>query len=207
MSYRIFERTQDVSALDASIAFEQKAIDAWRQIVRSAGDVYTEDIMMGVRTADLCGHWKDELVSLEAGLKDLKQKRTGFKTEGIIKTAPRYRFASASDLHDRFQIYHKPVSDLKAGQPLKIRVKVNDQAGIKSVMLSYRSVNQDVEYQSIPMEPAAEKDLYEAIVPADRINPKWDFMYFIKIIDNERNGIIYPDLNKETPYYMIKLIR
>jgi hypothetical protein len=207
VSYRIFERSQDVSALDEAIAYEEKAIDAWRQIVRSAGDVYTEDIMIGVRTADLCGHWKDELVSLEAGLKNLKQKRSMFKTDGIIGTAPHYKAASASDLHDRFLIDHKPVSELKVGQPLKIRIKVTDQAGIKSVIISYRSVNQDVEYQSMQMELTAEKGLYEATIPVDKINPKWDFMYFIKIIDNEKNGIIYPDLNKETPYYLVKLIR
>jgi hypothetical protein len=207
VSYRIFERTQDISALDEAITWEEKAIDAWRQIVLSAGDVYTDDLMMGVRTANLCGHWKDELISLEAGLKDLKNKRTGFKAEGMVKTAPKYKLASSSDLHDKFQIEHKPVLTLPVGNPLKINVKVIDPAGIKSVMLSYRSVNQDMEYQSIPMEPAVEKDVFEATVPADKINPKWDFMYFIKIIDNEKDGIIYPDLNKETPYYIVKLLR
>ena len=44
------------------------AIEAWRQIVQAAGDVYADDLMMGVCVADLCGNWKDELVSLEKGL-------------------------------------------------------------------------------------------------------------------------------------------
>jgi len=39
------------------------------------------------------------------------------------------------------------------------------------------------------------------------INPKWDFMYFIKIVNNDKQGIIYPDLNKETPYIFVNLIR
>jgi hypothetical protein len=64
-----------------------------------------------------------------------------------------------------------------------------------------------MEYKTIPMLSASEKDTYEAFVPADQINPKWDFMYFIKVMDNEQKGIIYPDLNKETPYIIVKLIR
>ena len=73
--------------------------------------------------------------------------------------------------------------------------------------LSYRSVNQDVEYESIRMLPTGEKDVYEATVPAEKINPKWDFMYLIKIMNNDKQGMIYPDLNKETPYIFVHLIR
>jgi hypothetical protein len=57
------------------------------------------------------------------------------------------------------------------------------------------------------MLPTGEKDLYQAIVPADRINPQWDFMYLIEVMDHNGKGRIYPDLNKETPYKVVKLIR
>lgn len=80
-------------------------------------------------------------------------------------------------------------------------------AGIKWVSLCYRSVNQDMEYQTMQMLLTGEKDTFEATVPANQIDPKFDFMYFIKVVDNERRGIIYPDLNKETPYIIVKLLR
>jgi hypothetical protein len=32
-------------------------------------------------------------------------------------------------------------------------------------------------------------------------------MYLIEVMDNNGNGRIYPDLNKETPYVFVKLIR
>ena len=35
----------------------------------------------------------------------------------------------------------------------------------------------------------------------------WDFMYFVEAMDNKGHGKIYPDFNKETPYYIVKLIR
>ena len=204
--YRIFERTKDVSALDEAIAHESNAIEAWRQIVVAAGDVYTDDLMMGVRVAELSGHWKDELVSLEKGLESLEQKRANLNAEDSGKKAPDYKVASNTDWNKRIQIIHKPVSSLPLSKPLKVSVKVASPSGIKWVTLSYRSVNQDVEYQTIPMLPTGEKDLFEAIVPAEQINPKWDFMYFIKVMDNDSKGMIYPDLNREMPYIIVKLI-
>ena len=71
-------------------------LNAWRQIVEAAGDYYTSDLMMGVRTADLCGHWKDELAALEKGLAILEQKRTEYKAEGNVINAPNYIVASRS---------------------------------------------------------------------------------------------------------------
>ena len=52
-----------------------------------------------------------------------------------------------------------------------------------------------------------EKDTYTTIVPAEQINPEWDFMYLIEVMDKNGNGKIYPDLNKETPYKIVKLGR
>jgi hypothetical protein len=71
--YRLYERTHDISALDSAIKHESLAIDAWRQIVTSAGDYYADTLKMGVSVAGLCGHWKDELVMLEANLSRLQR--------------------------------------------------------------------------------------------------------------------------------------
>jgi hypothetical protein len=207
VSYRLFERTQDVSLLDEAIVYERDAINAWRLIVAAAGDVYTDDLMMGVRVADLCGHWKDELVSLETGLAGLEQKRAGFKTEGGVPISPHYKAASGADINNRFKIEHQYVTNIKEGTSLKVNVKVTSHPGIKWVNLSYRSVNQDMEYQTMQMSPTGEKETFEATVPAELIDSKYDFMYFIKVMDNEGNGTIYPDLNRETPYIIVKLIR
>lgn len=207
VSYRIFERTKDVSALDEAIKHERNAIEAWRQIVNAADDVYAENIMMGVSVANLTGHWKDELVMLEKGLKDLEQKRSELQSASPDKKAPQYKIASNSDWNERFQISHQRITTLPVDHPLKVRVKATGTSGIKWVELSYRSVNQDVDYQTMRMLSTGEKDTFEAEVPAEQINPKWDFMYFIKIMDNENKGTIYPDLNKETPYIIVKLQR
>ncbi|CAN5836111.1 hypothetical protein BH24BAC1_BH24BAC1_17120 [soil metagenome] len=211
----MFERTQDASVLDEAIANELKAIEAWRQIVAAAGDMYADDLMLGVCVADLCGHWKDELVYLEKGLASLEQNRQSFKAEkGLVKAIgynkPIFsadKALSRADDDNLFQITHQPVTSAPAGKPLTVSVKVSAPAGVKWVRLRYRSVNQEQDYQTLPMLPTGEKDSYQAVVPAEKINPQWDFMYLIEVMDHNGKGRIYPDLNKETPYRFVKLIR
>ncbi|HWS00963.1 MAG TPA: hypothetical protein VN249_10135 [Prolixibacteraceae bacterium] len=207
VSYNLFERTKDVLALDDAIAYERDAIDAWRQIVNAAGDVYTPDIMMGVRNADLCGHWKDELLALEKGLKNLEQKRAEFKAEGKGKLAPKYKAAANPDNNHLFQIIHAPVTTAEAGKPITLSIKVHATSGVKWVRLLYREVNQEMEYRVLQMLPSGGEDNYRAIIPADQVNAKWDLMYLVEVMDKNGKGKIYPDFNLETPYRIIRLAR
>lgn len=212
VNYRLFERSQDVTALDNAIAYEGKAVEAWRELVKAAGDVYADNLMLGVCVADLCGHWKDELAALEKGLASLTARRQSFKAgsaseNGPVLTAPPYKPASLAHNGKLFQITHQPLTSARVGQPLVIRVQVSAPAGVKWVRLRYRGVNQGLEYQTLPMMPTAEKDTYQATVTASQIDPQWDWMYLIEVMDNNGKGSIYPDLNQETPYRMVKLIR
>ncbi len=51
------------------------------------------------------------------------------------------------------------------------------------------------------------QDVYEAVVPGKDVEAKRDFMYLIEVMDKNGNGKIYPDLEHETPYIVVKLIR
>jgi hypothetical protein len=205
--YNIFTRTGDVTALDEAIAHERNAIEAWRQLVDSAGDAYASDLQMGVRSADLCGHWKDELVALEKGMTTLMKERNNFTTGSTVKVAPQYKKAETYDNEKLFRITCQSVTSAPAGKPITINVRLHAVAGVKWVRLIYRSVNQEMEYQQLPMLPSGEKDDYTAIIPAEKINPKWNLMYLIEVMDKNGRGIIYPDFNKEMPYRIVKLIR
>jgi hypothetical protein len=124
-----------------------------------------------------------------------------------LKAAPRYKKAETSDNGKFFSITHQPVISAPAGKPVTLNVRVNAVAGVKWVRLLYRNVNQELEYQPLPMLPSGEKDQYKATIPAEKINPKWDLMYLIEVMDKKGSGIIYPDFNKEMPYRIVKLIR
>jgi hypothetical protein len=207
ISYCLFQRTHDIAALDAAIAYERNATEAWRQLVASAGDFYADDLAMGNRNKGLSGHWRDELTALEKGITKLEDERRDFKPDGNVKLAPHYKTATDASNSKYFQISHQPVISAPVGKPITINIKINAPAGVKRVHLRYRSVNQEKDYQTLQMAATGEKDMYQAVVPADQINPKWDFMYLIEVMDNNSKGFIYPDLNKETPYVVVKLIR
>jgi hypothetical protein len=99
------------------------------------------------------------------------------------------------------------VTTAPAGKPLVIAAEVRDPSGVKWVHLRYRSVNQHEDYRTLPMLPVGEKDCYQAVIPAGHVASKWDLMYLIEVMDNRGNGRIWPDLNKETPYVVVKIAR
>ena len=124
-----------------------------------------------------------------------------------MQPAPRYTTALASGDHEPPTLVHQPVVSAPVGKPITIAAEVRDPSGVKWVRLRYRSVNQYLDFQTLPMLPTGEKDRYQAVIPADQIVPTWDLMYLIEVMDNRGNGKIYPDLNKETPYVVIRLVR
>lgn len=207
VNYRIYKQAKSLNAFDEALAYEKKAIDAWQYMVASAGNVYASDLKMGVCVAGLCGHWKDELVKLEAGLQKLQAYRQDSLSSLPADNTPICKVASRADNTTFFQVSHTPVEMAPAAKPLTIRIKVTAQAGVKNITLRYRSVNQEQAYQALQMLPARDAGEFEATIPADAVDPAYDFVYLFEIIDNKNRGIIYPDFNKRDPYFIVKLSR
>ncbi|HOD84020.1 MAG TPA: hypothetical protein PKG77_21560, partial [Phycisphaerae bacterium] len=158
VNYRLFERTGDPGALESALGHERGAVEAWRTLVAAAGDVYADDLQMGVRSADLCGHWRDELGALEKGLGDLERKLADLKAgkgrpPGRRGTAPapKYPVRPASADQDAPTVVHEPVLSAPAGKPLAIEAQVRDSSGVAWVRLRYRAVNQQLDYQTLEM--------------------------------------------------------
>ena len=182
-------------------------MEAWRLLVAAAADFYSDDLMMGVREADLCGHWKDELAALEKGLAALDRQQREANQNAAGRPAPRFRPSASANEAIAPEITHQPVTTTPAGKPLTITAEVRDPTGVKWVRLRYRSANQHQDYRSLPMQPTGSKEHYSAVIPAEEIPRTWDLMYFIEAMDNAGNGRIHPDLNRETPYIVVHLQR
>jgi hypothetical protein len=71
----------------------------------------------------------------------------------------------------------------------------------------YRSVNQTKDYETLEMKAVDDQGNYVATIPAEKINPRFDFMYFIQAMDNQHHGVMYPDFNQQTPYFVVRLER
>ena len=93
------------------------------------------------------------------------------------------------------------------GQDFVVRVKVATPVGMKWIRLRYRHVNQKEDFQTADMALDAQTGLYAATIPASFIDPHWDLMYFVEIVDSHGNGRIYPDLEVETPYTITSVKR
>lgn len=205
VTYRLFDRTKDPQALDDAIGYERSAISAWRQIVAAAGDTYADDLMFGARSRNLCGHWKDELVSLEHGLAKLEAQRQKVATNIVSMPSPHYQRVAINSVAP--SIFHQPIFTAPALKPLTMRAKVSSPAGIKWAQVLYRSVNQTKDYETLAMNVVDEQGTYEAVIPAEKIDPRFDFMYFIRAMDNAHRGTMYPDFEKQTPYLIVRLER
>jgi hypothetical protein len=204
VSYCLFLRTRDVAALDEAIRHEQHATDAWEQLVDAAGDVYADNILIGKKP--LSGHWRDEWELLNRGLEKLKAQRTQFTPDKSAETSPRYRPATDADNSHHFRITHTAVETAEAGRPITVTVDVDAPAGLKWVRLQYRPVNQYKDFEMLPMT-ATGAHTFRATIPAEKIDPQYDLMYLIEMTDRNGKGFIYPDVNRETPYRIIRLRR
>ncbi len=205
VNYRLYELTRDPAALDDAIAGERSAIEAWRQIVAAAGDFYAADMMMGARRNNLCGHWRDELPAMETELKALIDRRASAANGTPLRQSPRYQ--PLTDDAARAAVSHRKINSMVAGNPLPIAAVITAPSGVKSVNLRYRALNQTKNYLTLAMQRIGDSDTFRAVIPADEIDPAWDLVYFIEVIDNEGNGTHYPEFEKESPYVVTTLKR
>ena len=205
VSLNLYRGTQDSNSLDDAIVHYRKAIEAWKTVIDSAGNVYNSNLRMGLEEFDLTGHWKDELPKLQADLRRLEKERPGTNRtlNASRNTNP---LKTRSDVEPPVVVHHR-VIQIKEGQPVRLTARVTDVSGIDSVRVLYRAVDQYQDFRGIEMHPDGQKDEFAVEIPADQINPRWDFMYLIEAIDKAGNGRIYPNLEKETPYIIVRIER
>jgi len=158
---------------------------------------------MGARSHNLCGHWRDELASMEKGLATLEEQRSAISSPA---TQPSPRYEPVAEI-ERPTVIHDPILTSPASHSITIEAQARSAEGIKWVHLRYRNVNQYLDYKTLEMLPTDSPGHYRATVPADEISPKWDFMYFLEIMDGQGNGAMYPDMNSTTPYFIVHLSR
>lgn len=105
------------------------------------------------------------------------------------------------------QVDLERVRSARPGQNVTVTAKVQDSCGIKSVRLCYRHVTQFEDYQREEMKHDPQTGLWSATIPGEFVVPQWDLMYFVEAVDNQGNGRMYPDLDVEMPYVIVRLDR
>lgn len=184
VSYNIYRDTKDPAALGGAIAGERDAVTAWREIVRSAADVYASDLPFGVRAVGFPRHWSEELSRLQAGLRKLEAENVAPPAVEFLSPGP-----------------------ARVGQDFVVKVRVRSGARVKQVRLRYRRLTQTEDYAAAVMAREASGDVYSAAIPGGFIDPMWGLMYFVEVMDERGFGRNFPDLEFEAPYVIVSVER
>ncbi|MEO8018365.1 MAG: hypothetical protein ABI769_11155 [Pseudomonadota bacterium] len=201
--YNLFLRGHRKAELQAAFDGEKAAVTAWRELVAVAGDRYAFDLAMGACAKNLCGHWRDELATLEANLARLDaQCRSTPDDASASAWTPRTTGDRAPPA-----VLQQRIVEAPTGKPLRIVARVTDSSGIRSLRLRYRHVTQYEDYVTLDLQPTGQADEYAATIPGEFIVPEWDVMYFIEAVDREGNGTHWPDFQRDAPYVFVHLRR
>ncbi len=105
------------------------------------------------------------------------------------------------------QVNLERVQAPKPGKSVDVTAKVWDPSGVKWVRLRYRHVTQFEDYQTAQMQFDPNTGMWSATIPGEFVVPQWDLMYFVEAVDGHGNGRMYPDMDVEMPYVIVKLDR
>jgi hypothetical protein len=204
VSYNLYKSTAALSRLDEAIAQEKRAVQAWSEIVTAAGDVYSKDLAFGAHNVGFRRHWSEEFALVQADFEKLLAERRSAPENSTLSVGGPVQAASTTNPPVAAL---EPVSPVSPGRDLEVTARITATAGIKWARLRYRRVSQYEDYQSAEMKLDAATGLYKASIPAAFIDPKWDLMYFVEVVDRAGAGRMYPDLERETPYVVVAVKR
>jgi hypothetical protein len=170
--YNIYRQTEDIAALDQAIEYEQQAIESWNRLVKAAGDIYADNLRMGICHGNMCGHWRDELEKLRTGVADLRQLHDSLTSN-----------LSQQDL----RIFHVPVTRAEAGAPLTIRASVLGQGEVTAVRCVFRTGAGA--FGNFTMNPLTDGQ-YEASIHLD--DPPAQLGYLIEVETGSGQTLTYP---------------
>ena len=202
LEYNLYKQGGDLTAFDRAIAHERLAVRAWSDMVAAAGDVYSPELPFGLR-GRFPRHWSEELDLLKKDFDALlveRQSATG-KADAKVILIP-----AAVPGTPPVAVVSRPTL-AEQGHDLTVKANVTARAGVKSVLLRYRHLNQTEDYQTANMVLDARTGAYSGTVPASFIDPKWNLMYFVEVIDARGTGRMFPDFETEQPYVVVPVKR
>jgi hypothetical protein len=203
VAYNLYKESGDLQAFDTALDKEKRAIEAWRAIVDAAAGVYNDKLPFGA-PGHFPRHWREELQRLNADFESLVAAR---------KTAPAKPDARSVASTRLPPDGPPPLAILsgaetaRPGEDVDVTAKITSSARVKWVRLRYRHLTQYEDYQTADMTLDPETGTYKGRIPGSFVDPKWDLIYFVEVMDAEGRGRMYPDLEKETPYIVVGVQR
>ena len=149
-------------------------------------------------------HWKEELRRLETDLERLVAARPPESSERAPKPLSLVRPASEGTPPVAMLAHDGPAV---VGRDFTVSARVTSASEITSVRLRYRHLTQYEDYQTAMMTFDPTTRSYTGRIPGDFVDPEWDLMYFVEVVDANGRGRMFPDLEKKTPYVIVSVQR
>lgn len=176
--YKIFEKTDNLIALNEAIDNEEMAIQGWKSIVDAAGEVYARDLMMGTCRMNMCGNWETDLQQLNEEFQRLKEFRENFlRNPG----------------NEQFIIKHIPARNIEPGKKLTVSAYIKS-GDIKEVRCAVKSGSGD--YRYIEMDPDGEM-IFKTEVNSNTYDTA--IYYYIEAVNNNGIRSFFPQNGIQNP--------
>jgi hypothetical protein len=203
VAYNLYKESRDLQSFDTALDNEKRAIEAWRAIVDTATGVYNDQLPFGA-PGYFPRHWREELQRLTTDYERLLSDR---KTAETKPGAQRVAAAGLPRAGARPSAVLSSAETARPGEDFAVSANVSSSARLKWVRLRYRHLTQYEDYQTAEMTFDSASGTYKGQILASFIDPKWDLMYFVEVMDVEGRGRMYPDLERETPYVVVSVQR
>lgn len=121
-------------------------------------------------------------------------------------TPPAFRARSIDSRVPGPVVNHEPVERSRARSPIIVEATVEHTHATERVVLHFRYANQYYEWKCIPMtEVGGNRHLAE--IPREYVNPVWDVMYYIEVVDIEGRGTMAPGMGDmdTIPYWVVRI--
>jgi hypothetical protein len=212
--WSIYDRTGDVSALDAALKSYRAARNAWAALAERANGVYVSDVTYGP-DPQVRGHWLDRLPAIDDDIADM-EKRAQQLHSGAAAPSPQLATQSASlavsealarPRRAQFPCRHAPSANFHPGEPLAIALAVTNAAPPSlTARLQYRHVNQAEIWIAAPMQYRAGR--YVAAIPGDYTQSPYPLQYYFELHSKTEGASLYPGLSAPSlsnqPYYVVR---
>jgi hypothetical protein len=203
--YNVYLQSKDEFALERCIADESQAVDQWRNIIVSAGDVYPKTLRFGVHRVGFSWHWTEELAKLGEGLKKLRKLPSRASLDRGVRERMLRRVTALPTEPISIHVSRPPAAE--PGHDLTITATAAGNSGLEWIRLRYRHLTQFEDYKSADMTFDPDSGRFAATIPGSFIVPEWDLMYFVEALSENGDGRTTPDMEREMPYVIVPVKR
>ena len=192
--FRLFEKTGDGAALEASLVAYRSARGAWSGMANLAKSEFVADITVGEQPW-LRGHWIDRLGAMDADIAAIEKRRVSAAPNGAA--AKWIAEATGRPMRMAEVVRHAAATRFMPGEALALRASCENCSG----RLYYRHVNQAERWRSDALTNGV------ATIPEDYTASPYPLQYYFEFRKAAEQVFLYPGLGSDLtgqPYFVVR---